>query len=507
MISIVAVGATIVALIGLAGSYMAVRHVAAGVGMGRFSYAFPIGVDAGILVILGLDLVLTWLRIPFPLLRPTAWGLTVATIAFNAAASWPDPLGTGMHAVIPILFIIISEATRHAIAQLARLSSDKTIEKIRLMRWLLAPRQTWAMWRRMQLWEIRSVDEAVLLEQARLAYLTLLTDAPVGPKGKLPAAAHLPLKLAELGVPIEVTYADGLAAAGVASRPLDRIFAAREKAAGGRPHQQAEMPAGTAQHLPTVAAPRKELAPAEDEIAPAAIGEPVELMRAQPEGEDVAGAPHGRPAALRETALQSYAGAGPSDPAFAGVGGNVPQGQVPPQADLVSSQVSTLAEGFAGAATEPVTAVRAEQRPGLAVAAGRSDALDSRTLLAGAGGAGELVQEAAAVLAETTRPEMQAGAPPEADQPTSDVADQALAAGIPPVWTNGFAAWVAEHGRYPEREELAQHLYQPPFNLRARGKNEPVSLRSVERYYNDLKALFPLQEQDQEQLQLESASV
>jgi hypothetical protein len=59
---------------------------------------FSIGIDAGICVLLALDLLLTWIRIPFPLLRQTAWLLTAATIAFNGAAAWPDPLGVGMHA-------------------------------------------------------------------------------------------------------------------------------------------------------------------------------------------------------------------------------------------------------------------------------------------------------------------------------------------------------------------------------------------------------------------------
>ncbi|WP_432190425.1 DUF2637 domain-containing protein, partial [Streptomyces sp. Tue6028] len=98
----VVTGALIIAGIGFAGSYAAVRELAIRQGFGNFSYVFPIGIDAGICVLLALDLLLTWIQIPFPLLRPTAWLLTAATIAFNGAAAWPDPLGVGMHAVIPI---------------------------------------------------------------------------------------------------------------------------------------------------------------------------------------------------------------------------------------------------------------------------------------------------------------------------------------------------------------------------------------------------------------------
>ncbi|MFE6159466.1 DUF2637 domain-containing protein, partial [Streptomyces sp. NPDC056486] len=95
LIGVVVAGAVVIAAIGFAGSYTAVRDLAEQKGFGGFSVVFPIGIDAGICVLLALDLLLTWIRIPFPLLRQTAWLLTAATIAFNGAAAWPDPLGVG----------------------------------------------------------------------------------------------------------------------------------------------------------------------------------------------------------------------------------------------------------------------------------------------------------------------------------------------------------------------------------------------------------------------------
>ena len=86
LIGVVVFGAVVIAGIGFAGSYAAVRELALQKGFGDFSYVFPIGIDAGICVLLALDLLLTWIRIPFPLLRQTAWLLTAATIAFNGAA-------------------------------------------------------------------------------------------------------------------------------------------------------------------------------------------------------------------------------------------------------------------------------------------------------------------------------------------------------------------------------------------------------------------------------------
>ncbi|NED05728.1 DUF2637 domain-containing protein, partial [Streptomyces sp. SID6648] len=125
LIGLVTFGAVVIAGIGFAGSYNAVRKLAVTKGFGTFAYWFPIGIDAGIVVLLGLDLLLTWLRIPFPLLRQAAWLLTAATIAFNAAAAWPDPLGVGMHAVIPVLFVVAVEAARHAVGRIADITADK----------------------------------------------------------------------------------------------------------------------------------------------------------------------------------------------------------------------------------------------------------------------------------------------------------------------------------------------------------------------------------------------
>ncbi|MEV0322699.1 DUF2637 domain-containing protein, partial [Streptomyces sp. NPDC050659] len=66
LIGVVVAGAVVIAGIGFAGSYAAVRELAEKKGFGGFSVVFPIGIDAGICVLLALDLLLTWIRIPFP---------------------------------------------------------------------------------------------------------------------------------------------------------------------------------------------------------------------------------------------------------------------------------------------------------------------------------------------------------------------------------------------------------------------------------------------------------
>ncbi|NGO73687.1 DUF2637 domain-containing protein, partial [Streptomyces boncukensis] len=203
LIAVVVTGAVVIAAIGFAGSFTAVRDLAERKGFGDFAPYFPIGIDAGIVVLLALDLLLTWIRIPFPLLRQTAWLLTAATIAFNGAAAWPDPLGVGMHAVIPVLFVVTVEAARHAIGRVADITADKHMEGVRVSRWLLAFPSTFRLWRRMKLWELRSYDEVIRMEQDRLVYETRLRARyGRGWRRKAPVEALIPLKLVRYGVPL-----------------------------------------------------------------------------------------------------------------------------------------------------------------------------------------------------------------------------------------------------------------------------------------------------------------
>ncbi|MFG3011465.1 DUF2637 domain-containing protein [Streptomyces cinerochromogenes] len=251
LIGVVVTGALIIAGIGFAGSYAAVRELAIKKGFGNFSYVFPVGIDAGICVLLALDLLLTWIRIPFPLLRQTAWLLTAATIAFNGAAAWPDPLGVGMHAVIPVLFVVAVEAARHAVGRIADITADKHMEGVRLTRWLLSPVPTFLLWRRMKLWELRSYDQVIKLEQERLVYQARLRSRfGRAWRRKAPVESLMPLRLAKYGVPLAETAPAGLAAAGIEPNLLPpapqqpQLAATVERAAvaGGRAAGSAPVP-------------------------------------------------------------------------------------------------------------------------------------------------------------------------------------------------------------------------------------------------------------------------
>ncbi|GGW63811.1 MULTISPECIES: DUF2637 domain-containing protein [Streptomyces] len=261
LIGVVVAGAVVIAAIGFAGSYAAVRELALQKGFGNFSYVFPIGIDAGICVLLALDLLLTWIRIPFPLLRQTAWLLTASTIAFNGAAAWPDPLGVGMHAVIPILFVVSVEAARHAIGRIADITADKHMEGVRLTRWLLSPLPTFLLWRRMKLWELRSYEQVIKLEQERLVYQARLRSRfGRAWRRKAPVESLMPLRLARYGVPLAETAPSGLAAAGI---------------------EPALLPPAPRQELPPQQA-QQALAPVETARVPAAAEAPGEQRPVQP---------------------------------------------------------------------------------------------------------------------------------------------------------------------------------------------------------------------------------
>ncbi|WP_042370568.1 DUF2637 domain-containing protein [Streptacidiphilus neutrinimicus] len=224
LVLIVVIGTIVISLIGFVGSYDAVLKLAQRNGFGWFSYLLPVGIDVGITVFLALDLLLTWMRIPLPLLRQLAWVLTGATIVFNAASAWPNPLASGMHAVVPLLFVAAIEAARHTVGRLAQIEANTLFERTRLGRWVFAPVATMRLFRRRMLWELRSYEEALEHERRRLVYRARLR-ATYGRlwRHRAPVDVVLLLKLANLGEPLpefKIDVAPALVGAAVAAAPV-----------------------------------------------------------------------------------------------------------------------------------------------------------------------------------------------------------------------------------------------------------------------------------------------
>jgi Protein of unknown function (DUF2637) len=167
-------GCTALAVLGGIGSFQAVADVAARHGFVEHPGRVPLGADLGIIALFLADLLLTWLGMPFPPLRWIAHTLVGATIWFNTAASWGDPLGMAMHAVAPVLIIAWVEGIRHATRTRARMAARRHIEAAQLGRWLLAPVATARLWRVQQLWHIASYADALMVERRRLLAIARL---------------------------------------------------------------------------------------------------------------------------------------------------------------------------------------------------------------------------------------------------------------------------------------------------------------------------------------------
>ncbi|MGW1476353.1 DUF2637 domain-containing protein, partial [Streptomyces olivaceus] len=80
----------------------------------------------------------------------------------------------------------------------------------------LSPVPTFLLWRRMKLWELRSYEQVIKLEQERLVYQARLRSRfGRAWRRKVPVESLMPLRLARYGVPLAETAPAGLAAAGI----------------------------------------------------------------------------------------------------------------------------------------------------------------------------------------------------------------------------------------------------------------------------------------------------
>jgi Protein of unknown function (DUF2637) len=166
-----------------AASYDTVSHLAAAykVALPRLN---PIGIDGGLAGVILLDVAATWLAEPIWWLRLTARVFAAGTVAANAAAGWPDPVGVGLRVAAPVLFVVMTEAGRtlllrgkHA-AERKRKAAGREArrgDRIPRVRWLLDLRGTLAIWKRMRLWREPSYAKAVTMELERVAAIEKLS--------------------------------------------------------------------------------------------------------------------------------------------------------------------------------------------------------------------------------------------------------------------------------------------------------------------------------------------
>lgn len=167
-------------------SYDNLFHLAASRGV-PIPHLSPLEIDAGLVVVIALDIVLTWLGYPIGGLRLLARILGIGTIAANVAAGWPDPVGASMRAFAPVIIVAVTEAFR---AFLLRRHRDAAEEGIPFSRWMLAPWPTFILWRRMKLWDIHGYRAAVDMELSRRQAIVKL-EMHFGGKWETAAPADL----------------------------------------------------------------------------------------------------------------------------------------------------------------------------------------------------------------------------------------------------------------------------------------------------------------------------
>jgi Protein of unknown function (DUF2637) len=163
----------VVAGYGLAGSYLSIADLADRHNV-PLAALVPAGIDGGLVAVVVLDLVLTWIGSPVGWLRQFVRVLSVATVAANAVAGWPDPVAVGLHAAAPVMLLAMIEASRTVLLRRIGQAQGTVREPIPPARWLLAPWRTFLLWRRMALWQITSYRVAVDTELQLRRAVTLL---------------------------------------------------------------------------------------------------------------------------------------------------------------------------------------------------------------------------------------------------------------------------------------------------------------------------------------------
>ncbi|UFR02284.1 DUF2637 domain-containing protein [Streptomyces sp. Go40/10] len=161
-----ALAAAAVGALGLISSFDAVSLAAARWGFTQ-PHILPVAIDVAIpvftlanLLLIRLDMALAWVRF-------VPWVLTLVTCGLNVAAGHSLSAKVA-HGTMPLLWVVFSEIGAHVYAVRIGAVTGRRMEKIRFSRWLLAPGSTFALWRRMTLWEVTSYSVALALEKERL---------------------------------------------------------------------------------------------------------------------------------------------------------------------------------------------------------------------------------------------------------------------------------------------------------------------------------------------------
>ncbi|MFD1497553.1 DUF2637 domain-containing protein [Streptosporangium lutulentum] len=173
-LSVVGALVGVIGLIGFVNSFAKVA-TAAEPFFGWLAWSVPLGVDLGILALSAMDLVFARLDMRVKLLRFFTWALILGTVYLNVAGE-TDPFSIVAHTILPLLWALAVELAAHFVRTRAGLASETRMDTVRKSRWILSPVSTFALWRRMILWEVRSYPLALQRERDRVLAKTDLQD-------------------------------------------------------------------------------------------------------------------------------------------------------------------------------------------------------------------------------------------------------------------------------------------------------------------------------------------
>lgn len=143
----------------VAASYEAILQLAHKIGAAA-PERIAISFETSLLVIVAWDIVLTWTKMPAPLLRWGARLLTIVSVVANAAVGWPDPQAMLMYLPAPVVILTIVESVRHVL-----LRKHRQREPIPLARWVWHFGSSRRLHMLMVKWEVTSYREALETEQ------------------------------------------------------------------------------------------------------------------------------------------------------------------------------------------------------------------------------------------------------------------------------------------------------------------------------------------------------
>lgn len=186
-----------VGTLGLASSFDSVSRAGERWGFAE-PWMLPVGIDLAIPVFTAANLLLIRLNMPLAWVRWVPWALTAVTCWLNVAAGQSLSAKVA-HGAMPLLWVVLSEIAGHVYAVRIGVATGSRMEKIRRSRWLLAFPSTFALWRRMTLWEMTSYRDALECEKRRqLARADLRERHGKGWRRHTPRRELVLLKLGEL---------------------------------------------------------------------------------------------------------------------------------------------------------------------------------------------------------------------------------------------------------------------------------------------------------------------